>query len=60
MCKEFIYLISFVLALGLMGSVVQADAAVPEALLVDLRAGDLPYGEGVTTWPIAKWDAKTQ
>ncbi|MCH8121245.1 MAG: discoidin domain-containing protein [Planctomycetes bacterium] len=46
MCKQLIYLVSFVLVLGLVGSVGWAD----EDLLVDLRAKDLPYGTGVTTW----------
>ena len=60
MCKKLIYLISFVLVLGLIGGVARADVIVAENLLVDLSAEDLSYGEGVTTWPIAKWEGKKQ
>jgi hypothetical protein len=50
MCKKLIYSISFIFVLVLMCGVSRADVAVAEDLLVDLRAEDLPYGEGVTTW----------
>ena len=51
MCRKMIYLVSLVLVLGLIGGVARADVIVAENLLVDLRAEDLPYDEGVTTWP---------
>ena len=50
MCRKIIYSISFIFVLALMCGVGRADVAVAEDLLVDLRAEDLPYGEGVTTW----------
>jgi len=50
MCRKFIYSVSFILVLVLMCGVVRADVTVAEDLLVDLRAEDLPYGEGLTTW----------
>ena len=51
MFKEIIYLISFLFAVFFLCGVGQADVVVAEDMLVDLRAEDLPYGEGVTTWP---------
>ncbi len=50
MCRKLIYSTCFALVLGISG---QAMAAirVAEELLVDLRAEDLDYGSGVTTWP---------
>jgi hypothetical protein len=50
MYRNFIYPVSFILVLVLLGSSARADIAVAEDLLVDLRAEDLPYGEEVTTW----------
>ncbi len=43
-CDGLIYLVSFVVVLGLISGVAWAD------VLVDLRAKDLAYGTGVTTW----------
>jgi len=40
--------------LGLIGGVARTDVIIAQNLLLDLRAEDLPYGEGLTTWPIAK------
>ena len=51
MSKRMIVSVFFVLVLGLAGSLGRADVIVAENLLVDLRAEDLPYGEGVATWP---------
>ena len=51
MCRKIIYSVSFIMVLVLMCGVGRADVTVAEDLLVDLRAEDLPYGEGVTTWP---------
>lgn len=51
MCRKIIYSVSFIMVLVLMCGVVRADVTVAEDLLVDLRAEDLPYGEGATTWP---------
>jgi hypothetical protein len=51
MCKKSIYSVSFILVLVFMCGLSRADVAVAENLLVDLRADDLPYGQGVTTWP---------
>ena len=51
MNRHVIYTISLILILGITGSVSRADVVIAEELLVDLRAEDLPYGEGVTTWP---------
>lgn len=51
MCSKSMFLISFVLVLGIVGGSVRAELVVAEELLVDLRADDLAYGEGVTTWP---------
>jgi len=50
MCRKSIYSVSFILVFVLMCGVVRADVTIAEDLLVDLRAEDLPYGEGVTTW----------
>ena len=50
MCSKSMFLISFVLVLGLAGSVAQAQVAAAD-LLVDLRTSDLEYGTGATTWP---------
>ncbi len=50
MCRKIIYSVSFILVLVLVCGVGRADVTVAEDLLVDLRAEDLPYGEGVTTW----------
>jgi len=50
MCRKFIYSVSFILVLVLICGIGRADVSVAEDLLVDLRAEDLPYGEGVTTW----------
>ena len=44
-CGRLIYLVSFVLVLGLISGVAWSE------VLVDLRARDLAYGTGVTTWP---------
>jgi len=51
MCRKFIYYVSFILLPFLMCGIGRAGVTVAEELLVDLRADDLPYGEGVTTWP---------
>jgi hypothetical protein len=51
MCRKLFYLISFILVLSLMGSVARAAQVAVEDLLVDLRARDLAYGTGATTWP---------
>ena len=51
MCRKFIYSVSLIFVLVLMCGVSRADVAVAEDLLVDLRAEDLPYGAGATTWP---------
>jgi len=51
MCRKFIFLVSFILVLILFCGISRADVSVAEDLLVDLRADDLPYGEGITTWP---------
>jgi hypothetical protein len=45
------FLISFLMVLVMAGGPVHAQLAVAEELLVDLNAEDLPYGDGVTTWP---------
>jgi len=50
MCRKSIYSVSFILVLVFMCGVGRADVTIAEDLLVDLRAEDLPYGEGVTTW----------
>ena len=50
MCRRLICLASFVMVLGLAGGVAQAQVAAAD-LLVDLRAVDLAYGTGATTWP---------
>ena len=50
MCRKIIYSVSFILVLVLMCGVGRADVTVAEDLLVDLRAEELPYGQGVTTW----------
>jgi len=49
MCKKLIYLGCFVLVLGTADQVM-AQIRVAEELLVDLRAQDLEYGSGATTW----------
>ena len=51
MYRKFIYSISFILVLVLLSVVSWAQVSVAEDLLVDLRVEDLPYGQGVTTWP---------
>ncbi|MBA7709062.1 hypothetical protein ES703_117969 [subsurface metagenome] len=51
MCNKLMYLISFALVLVLTGGVALADVIIAEELLVDLRAEDLSYGTGATTWP---------
>jgi len=51
MCNKLMYLISFALVLVLTGGVALADVIIAEELLVDLRAEDLSYGIGATTWP---------
>jgi len=51
MSKKLIYSVSFALVLVLTGGVALADVIIAEELLVDLRAEDLSYGTGVTTWP---------
>ncbi len=51
MCGKSTFLISIVIVLGIAAGSVYAQLAVAEELLVDLRAEDLAYGEGVTTWP---------
>ena len=51
MSKRRIPSMAFVLVLGLVGIPAWADVIVAENLLVDLRAEDLAYGEGVATWP---------
>ncbi|MHC4556916.1 MAG: LamG domain-containing protein, partial [Planctomycetota bacterium] len=51
MCRRLFYLISLVLVLSLVGGVCRADIIGAEEMLVDLRADDLQYGEGVTIWP---------
>ena len=51
MCRKFIFSVSIILVLVLMCGAGRADVTVAEDLLVDLRAEDLPYGEGITTWP---------
>jgi hypothetical protein len=50
MYRKSINAFSFILILVLMCSTGWADVSVAEDLLVDLRAEDLSYGEGVTTW----------
>jgi hypothetical protein len=50
MCRKFIFSVSLILVLALMCGIGRADVSVAEDLLVDLRADDLPYGEGVSTW----------
>jgi len=51
MCRKFIFSVPIILLLVLMCGVGRADVTVAEDLLVDLRAEDLPYGEGLTRWP---------
>jgi len=51
MCRKTIYLVSVVGVLVFMAGIGRADVIVAEDLLVDLSAEDLPYGEGITTWP---------
>ena len=51
MCGKSMFLISSLMVLVVATGSAHAQLAVAEALLVDLRAEDLPYGEGVTTWP---------
>ncbi|MBW8040916.1 MAG: hypothetical protein FVQ85_13050, partial [Planctomycetes bacterium] len=50
MYKKPILLICFVLVLSLLSGLAQAGVIVAENLLVDLRAEDLPYGNGATIW----------
>ena len=50
MYRKIIYSVSFIMVLVFMCGVGRADVTVAEDLLVDLRAEDLTYGEGVTTW----------
>ena len=50
MFRKIIYSFSFIFVLGLMCGVGLSQVVVAEDLLVDLRAEDLPYGAGVTTW----------
>jgi len=50
MFRKSIYSVSLIFVLALMCGVGRADVVVAEDLLVDLRAEDLPYGEGVTIW----------
>jgi len=49
MRKSSVSLLVVGLVLGFSGSAM-AGIVVAEELLVDLRAGDLPYGAGTTTW----------
>jgi len=51
MSKRGIQSITFVVVLALAGIPARADVIVAENLLVDLRAEDLAYGEGLATWP---------
>jgi hypothetical protein len=51
MYRKIIYSVSFILVLVLLCEVSRAGVSVAESLLVDLRADDLTYGQGVTTWP---------
>ncbi|MHC4433241.1 MAG: LamG domain-containing protein, partial [Planctomycetota bacterium] len=50
MCGKSTYLISTVILVSIAGASAHGQLAV-EQLLVELRAEDLAYGTGVTTWP---------
>ncbi|UCE49994.1 MAG: LamG domain-containing protein [Phycisphaerales bacterium] len=50
MCGKSTYLISIVILVSIAGASAHGQPAV-EQLLVELRAEDLAYGTGVTTWP---------
>ena len=51
MSKRPIQSVALVLVLGLAGVPALGQVTVAESLLVDLRAEDLAYGQGVATWP---------
>ncbi|MBL7188191.1 MAG: hypothetical protein ISS70_17855 [Phycisphaerae bacterium] len=50
MCSKSTYLISIVVFLSIAGASARAQLVVDQ-LLVELKAEDLAYGEGVATWP---------